>query len=235
MRKGLEVLLEIQKKDRKIRRNKSQIKRLKSKKEKLKTEIAEKEKEVKKIEDNLQEMKSESRKLNGEVDDIDFQIRGYKKQLEEGIISFKEMEALRKKISQLQERLEGLEDKALDMMLQVEKKEAKAKEQKSSLSNTRDKINEEIAVTNQEIQDRESRIEEIKSKRSNLEKEASSHLLKRYEQLRGNFDNPIVELEGRSCGGCKLSLSATTVEKVREDMEIVACENCSRILYSESS
>jgi predicted nucleic acid-binding Zn-ribbon protein len=44
-----------------------------------------------------------------------------------------------------------------------------------------------------------------------------------------------VKLEGHSCGGCKLSLSATTLEKVREDMEIVACENCSRILYSESS
>lgn len=235
MREELEVLIKIQEKDVKIRKNRAQIDRLKDKKEELESNLEKEEKKVKEEREDLEGMKKESRDLNNQVDDTDYQIRKYKDRLEEGIISFKEMESLQKKISKLQGRLEDLEDQALDLMLTVEEKEAEVEEDENTLAKTRQRTNQRVSKIDQEIEDKKARIKEIENKKSKLKDRVSSHLLKRYQRLRENFDDPIVKLEGRSCGGCKLSLSATTVERVREDMEIVTCENCSRILYSETS
>ncbi len=235
MREELEVLIKIQEKDVRIRRNEAQIDRLKAKKEELKSNLEKEKEEVMEVREDLEGMKKESRNLNNQVDDTDYQIRKYKDRLEEGIISFKEMETLQEKISKLQGRLEDLEDEALDLMLAVEEKETEVEEEESSLAKTHQRTHQRSSKIDREIDHKKNRIKEIENKRSKLKEKVSNHLLKRYQRLKENFDDPIVKLEGRSCGGCKLSLSATTVERVREDMEIVTCENCSRILYSEPS
>ena len=58
------------------------------------------------------------------------------------------------------------------------------------------------------------------------------YALAQYEGLRATFPNPVAAIDHGTCGGCKIRVSANTVERVRAGREIVTCEHCSRILFS---
>ena len=54
-----------------------------------------------------------------------------------------------------------------------------------------------------------------------------------YEELRARKDGVgVAELQGRTCAGCRLELTAIELEQVREDVAegLARCEQCGRIL-----
>ena len=59
-------------------------------------------------------------------------------------------------------------------------------------------------------------------------------LVKRYKTIRKKHAVPLAKLEGERCGGCNMSLPTTVVRSVVSGTEIVECENCGRILYSNA-
>ena len=64
--------------------------------------------------------------------------------------------------------------------------------------------------------------------------EAPSALLPRYDHLRGYIGLPVVvPLREGKCGGCHLKVSNGVVTEARKGPEIVACDNCSRIIFFE--
>ncbi|MGH8021205.1 MAG: zinc ribbon domain-containing protein [Opitutaceae bacterium] len=63
---------------------------------------------------------------------------------------------------------------------------------------------------------------------------ARENLLPRYDHLSRHVGLPvIVPLRAGKCGGCHLKVSNGVVTEVRKGVEIVACDNCSRIVFFE--
>jgi len=233
MRKELEVLRLIQGQDMELTELQEKIEALKRRREGLQATMAKEKDSLAAERQRLAQMCQESRRKNAEVDDLDFEVRNHEKRLNEGLMSFKEMEALREKILHLRGRIEELEDEALELMMAIEKGEQKLKEQEASFARKLAKTEEEIRRVEKEIEGLQLRVAQGKERRAQLANTVSPQLLERYERLREEYEDPVVAIKGGSCSGCKLGLSETTIERARESLEIATCENCSRILYAE--
>ena len=69
--------------------------------------------------------------------------------------------------------------------------------------------------------------EEVKAMEPDLDKA----LLAKYKQIKKNRVNPIALVQNNQCQGCNMSLPSLTLSKLKEQKELVECENCGRILY----
>jgi hypothetical protein len=225
------LLLDLQEKDRQCIDLSAQIEHLNQQKDRIEQKLQEEHTAVAQLRIQLEQLDHESRMKNLEVDNLDMQIRDYQKQLDTGIISYKEMEALRTKITQQREQMSELEDEALALMDDIEAARTRLKgaeetleKMRTSLASQNHNISEQIAKLTSEIATR-------KQERAETATKIRPHLLALYETLHEKFSDAVVAIIGGSCSGCKLKVSANTVERTRSGGEIVNCENCSRILY----
>jgi uncharacterized protein len=225
-------LLELQKADGQCGDLASRINGLEVQKQQLRDRFAQERSAVEKNTAHLEELEQNSRMMNLEVDKLDAQIRDYQHRLDTGIISFKEMESLRTKIINQRSRMEAMEDEALLLMNQIEERVVEQARQKEQLTARETEIENEIAKLDEQIAGVESELASWKQKRQELVLEIPMHSVHQYEHLHGRFEDPVVPIINGVCGGCKLSVSGTTIERARDGMEIVTCENCSRIVYA---
>lgn len=63
--------------------------------------------------------------------------------------------------------------------------------------------------------------------------EVPEELLQKYNTLCKSMSNPVARLDGDTCGGCHMSLSAVIVRRVTSGTGNVECENCHRILIPQ--
>jgi len=227
----IQLLLALQGEDHQHAKLRSQVKRLEVQKAEVERRLTQERASVDKLCQHLRQLEQTSRQKNLEVDDLDMQIRQYRKRLDEGIISFKEMEALRTKIVNQRQRISEMEDEALALMDDIETAKtqlAEAKEtlaeREAELTGKSQEISSQIAQVNEEITARQK-------ERAGIAAKIAAHLLTYYEKLHTEYDDPVVVIMAGICSGCKLKVSGNTIERARSSMEIITCENCSRILY----
>ncbi len=235
IRGKLSLLLELQAQDLRLRELEVRIKRLNHRCAELERKIAERRAALEAKERELEELRRESRRRNDEVDALDYKIRDYQRQLEEGIISYKEMEALREKIALSRKRMEELEEQAIALMDEIDLREAELAEEEREITAWEAQVRGEIAKLEGEIKARQAELERGQRERAELASRIEPYLLEQYERLRGDFgyEDPLARVEGGSCSGCLIRISENALEKLREGRELVSCENCHRILYLE--
>jgi hypothetical protein len=225
-------LLELQRVDSQCGDLKSRILGLEAQKETLRSKAEQGRLGLQKSAYNLDELRHNSKMMNLKVDRLDEQIRDYQHRLDTGIISFKEMESLRTKIINQRKRMEEMEDEALLLMSQLEEKALEHSEEKKQLAAAEAEINAETANLDEQITRVKEELDSAQKKRQELVSRIPTHAVSQYEHLHARFEDPVVPIENGVCGGCKLSVSGTTIERARDGMEIVTCENCSRIVYA---
>lgn len=181
---------------------------------------------------HVRELEHDSRMKNLEVDELDLRIRSYRKRLDEGIISFKEMEDLRAKIESERSRISRMEDEALGLMESIEAKRAALAEAETALAAREADLRVQRGKLAAEIEDATEQCSVCNEQRVQLGAEMSAYLFGQYENLHAKFANPIAQIHRGTCTGCKLKVSANTAERARGSLGVVTCEHCSRILYS---
>jgi len=225
-------LIELQKIDHERGDLASRIKGLEAQKEQLRRRAEQERSAVDEMGKHLEELKHNSRMMNLEVDNLDDQIRDYQHQLDTGIISFKEMESLRAKISNQRTRMGEMEDEALHLMGEIEETIVQHRKAEENLSVREAEIASEIDELDEHIARVREDLARLEKERAQLIAALPQHTVRQYEHLHAKYDNPVVPIENGACGGCKLTVSSTTIERARDSMEIVTCENCSRIVYA---
>lgn len=233
MNDAIAQLIELQKIDQKRSDLASRVQGLEAQKAQLRRRAEQERSAVEKLKEQLENLKHNSRMMNLEVDELDTQIRDYQTQLDTGIISFKEMEALRAKISNQKARMEEMEDKALQVMDEIEETTAQHAREVEALAVRQADLDSQIAKIDDHIKQLQQELTEREKEREQLVAALPNHVVRQYDHLHAKFEDPVVAIENGTCGGCKLTVSGTTVERARDGMEIVTCENCSRILYAQ--
>lgn len=143
-----------------------------------------------------------------------------------------EYQALQKEIVNRQVENSRIEDKTLEVMLEIEEHEKKikageevVKAKGADLAAQEKKVAEEGARV-------EARIASLKAERDALLPGIDAAVLRRYQRIfRNKQDTAVVPLTGYVCGGCHIHLPPQVAHLVRKGDELVICESCSRILY----
>ena len=233
MQAEIRQLLELQSMDLKLTELHFQVKRHTAHCHSVEQKIADEEAEFDRLKEAHAELEHESRMRNLDVDELDANIRTYQKRLDEGIISFKEMEDLRAKIKSDRTRIETMEDEALALMDQIETSKIAIKEAKAELATRVAHLQAQIEEINAQQGKTQEEIGRVEDERRGAAEAMPSYLLSQYETLRAEFSDPLATIHHGTCSGCKLKLSGSTVERVRGGMGLVSCEHCNRLLYVE--
>jgi len=231
VREEITLLLALQENDRQLTDRQSQVKRLEAQKAQVESTLRDEQAVVDQICQTLNQLEQTSRSKNLEVDDLDMHIRKYQQHLDEGIISFKEMEALRTKIVHQRKRISEMEDEALALMEDIEAEKTRFTGAQTTLTEREKELRASCQEINRQIAQVKEEIALAQKARAKIAEKMQSHLLNRYEKLHTEYYDPVVVITNGTCSGCNLRVSGNTVERARSDMDITTCENCSRILY----
>lgn len=104
---------------------------------------------------------------------------------------------------------------------------------KKQYGSARAKYGEHKKIYDAFTKTKEPDVSKVKAELQNLEGGIEPKLLAKYKQLRSDRLFPVfVKLTDKSCGGCRMELSAGEIEKVKTN-GYIECDNCHRIIFFE--
>ncbi len=116
-----------------------------------------------------------------------------------------------------------------DLRNALEKDEIAIKQQEEEIQKEDDRIKLELVSVEKEL-------EKIKKKESDLTHEVDENVRYKFERIVKNKEGVgIVKVIKNYCSGCYLTIPLEFINKIRDNVGIQFCPNCSRILYYEES
>jgi predicted nucleic acid-binding Zn-ribbon protein len=97
---------------------------------------------------------------------------------------------------------------------------------KENFFSVKNKLNEMIGIANKNIENSTKKISLIQNK-------IPEEILKVYFEISKKKKDPIAKLKEHTCLGCKLSISAVTLDECKKANKIILCDNCGRIIFLE--
>jgi len=179
----------------------------------------------------LEELKREQHSAEWEIDDLVTKLASAEEKLYGGSIrNPKELTNLQHEIDGLKTRRDQLEDKALEIMDQVELTEA-------GVANLTSQLNQLEAEWHQQQQQLSSKMEQLKTIMSDLEHKRQLLIAKIdpqavefYHELKKQKKTAVAKVEQGICLGCRISLPITELQQTRSG-NLVQCSSCGRILF----
>lgn len=241
--KKLEELYELQEIDTEIIQSMRQIRRM----EKAVTPL---QKRYRELSEKNESLKSQVDPTLGEVKQLQDEMAALnekKKVCEDKLFSAetepKELQYLQKEREQYVNLHKMKEDKVIKLMVQVDGIEIKRREIEESLKEIEDDYNKEREEIETKIKELKERVEELKGERQGFRKFEDRSLLEMYRKIQMENDGlsiaTILENEAdpkdpsRFCSGCQVELARSTLSHLMEGEDLVFCQGCGRILYSE--
>lgn len=179
----------------------------------------------------LGELKKKQQDAEWQIEDIASKLSSAQESLYSGSITNpKELFSLQQEVEGFKNKRDSLEEKALDIMEQVE-------EATDELVGLRQQLEEVEGSWRQEQQQLADEIEELKTSLSKLEKEKQQALAgidtetaDCYRRLRQKKGQAVARVEQGICRGCGISLSTAELQRVKGD-RLIMCNSCGRILF----
>jgi predicted nucleic acid-binding Zn-ribbon protein len=143
-----------------------------------------------------------------------------------------EFQALTNEIKRFESDITSIEDRELEIMEQAEKAKAETAEAEKDLTQKKASVASQLVDVDKKIATLEAQLKEVEADRARLATEIDEDLLNRYDRLfASKGDSAIVALEHEVCMGCHMKITTQTAVRVKGEQEIVACEQCGRLLY----
>jgi len=146
-------------------------------------------------------------------------------------LTLKDMMMIQQEVVRLEDRKQAGEWRVTDLQNQQALYESERRPSLTRLKEMKARYNRIAETYNQDKAESDALIGSYASKEDELLKELKPVAQAMYRQaLKSNPENPIALLEGEICGGCRIGLSIYLVKQIRQGNQVIACENCSRIL-----
>ncbi|MBS1717270.1 MAG: hypothetical protein JSS72_06025 [Armatimonadetes bacterium] len=195
---------------------------------------------LKKLEAEQEAANSEAKRINGEMLDLELQqkthaekIKKIDKELYSGqVVNAKEVMNLEKEIEILKRKISELEDQQLALMDQIGPAEAKGKKFEPEIQQTKAEAAAKRKIAMEQKGVLEAEFARLNKLRPEAAKKVNPPLLTRYEAIRQNQHGiGMTKVTKNSrCGVCGTLLPERLIEAARKD-QAVTCEECKRILY----
>lgn len=149
------------------------------------------------------------------------------------VTSPKELVALQADAESLHRRQTELEDHELEVMELVEAANAGVDESAASVGQVEARLEDRRQELTAATAELEVELDRVSNERRAAAEPLDPSLLTRYEAMRRDLGGvAVARLNGSTCEGCHLTLSAMTVDQLRKlpDDAVPLCEECGRIL-----
>ncbi len=184
--------------------------------------------------EQLERLGVQQRRHEAEIATVDSRRKSEEGRMYSGLIrSEKELEVLRHELGTLRGRKNELEDALLEILEQVEELDSLV----SSLAERHVELTGKVGeLTNQRdaaATGIDVELQQRREERDSVAGELPPEVLRFYDELRARKDGVgVAALQGRTCAGCRLELTAIELEDVRADSQrgLARCEQCGRIL-----
>jgi predicted nucleic acid-binding Zn-ribbon protein len=179
----------------------------------------------------LEESRRKQQSAEWEIDDIVTKLTTAEETLFSGRIKNpKELTNLQHEVDVLKARRNQLEEKALEIMDQVEQSETKV----AKISSELEILTAEWQRQQQQLSDEAERLRgvlaELEHKRRLLAGEIDPQAFEFYQELRKEKGTAVARVEQGICRGCRISLPTTELQQARSG-DLVQCSSCGRILF----
>ena len=234
MRSELEKLIELQKTDTNIRRLKKSIDNAVSRR-------AEIEQEFERHAFSIREIQGKRDSLNSSRADIDKQIAENKTYLERADRNLKhaqnqkEYETAMRETDALQKQISALETQNLEKMVEIETVDKELAERAEEINSLEAKRQTALGEFDEQVDRDRQELEKESGHRNEVFAKLPDRLAAVYDRLvvRSRDGVAVAEVVNGACSACFMSLRPQMQLQVKKGEEIITCESCSRILYSE--
>lgn len=127
-----------------------------------------------------------------------------------------------------------IEEKILILYDEADAINAKLQKEKDTLAGEEKNFLAEKSKIEKEVKELDEKAKALEARRKEKAKDINPRLLTQYERiLKGKEGLAIVPVINNSCGGCYMNVPAQVVNEIKKHEELVSCEFCARILYTE--
>jgi len=177
------------------------------------------------------ELERQQHSVEWEIDDLGNKVTILEQKLYGGgVTNPKELTNLQHEVNGLKARRNQLEDKALEIMDQVEVTEASV----ATISNGFKKLEAEWHNQQQqlsiEMEQLKTTLSHLEDKRQLLSAKIDPQALNFYRELRKQRGQAVANVEQGICRGCGISLPTAELQQARTG-SLVQCSSCGRILF----
>lgn len=186
------------------------------------------------LEGQLRPQEARAADLTLEIKSVVEQARQLNDRLYSGTVGNpKELEDIQNKIAERGRRRAALEDSLLETMIAVEEQQEAldaAQERLRRAEMDRASAQETFGA---ELQQLKSEIKRLKADRERVASQISPEFIEVYQTLRPRKNgHALALLEGECCSVCGVGQTTVTVQQVRQNLELITCESCGRILVA---
>jgi len=231
LQENLQLLIELQQIERRIRDLREQKDRAPRQIAVLQGEEREAETRLQEKQEMLKSVQKSRLDLETEVEDLERRKARSKQKLLE-VKSNKEYQAMLKEIDDLEDLIRGCEDRIIEQMETAEVLMEQTREHERLLTEARNKLQREGAQLEIEAAKADTLIENLEGQKEQLKPQISSDLLKRYQFLRANRGGvALAPVNKGTCLVCHMNLPPQAVIDLQKDEMVMHCPNCQRIIY----
>lgn len=137
-----------------------------------------------------------------------------------------EMEMLKKQIGLKEERI-------IAIMMELDEAKSCLEEDRKRIGAEQDEIAAECTKIDGELAEAVAARKALEERRGPLAKEIEPGLLSKYERIRRSKKSgpALVPLQGESCSGCYMSITAQNVNEILAGDKFLPCNHCGRLVY----
>lgn len=200
------------------------LKKMKSEFEKCKEQFVAKGNEIKNIKDSFKTISSKTR-------DIREKIEADEKMIYSSNITGKTVEKLQKRISDNKRKISEIDDKNINLLEHEEKLEEEKEILREKLVELKNNFYDYKETSNKKILDAQEELKKYNADIESIKKIIPEKLLKEYNDIKSSKGTAVAVIKEGICSGCKMKVSAMTLDQISKNKEKVLCDNCGRILY----
>ena len=187
--------------------------------------------ELKSEQQHFEELGRQQHSAEWEIEDLVNKLTPAEEKLYSGKIKdSKELTNLQHEANTLKARRRQLEDKALEVMDQVELSTAS----RATLSNELKTLEAEWHSQQQQLsasmEQLKTTLSDLKHKRQLLSAKINPQAIGIYQELKKQKGRAVAKVEQGICHGCRILLPTTELQRARSD-SLVQCSSCGRILF----
>jgi predicted nucleic acid-binding Zn-ribbon protein len=179
----------------------------------------------------LEELRHKQRSAEWEIDDLETKVTAAEETLFSGRIKNpKELTNLQHEFEALKAKRDQLEEKALEIMDQVEQSEASVARISSQLETLKAEWQRQQQQLSDEMEQVKAILSDLRQKWQLLSEEIEPQAVEFYQELKKEKGTAVVRVEQGICRGCRISLPITELQRARGG-NLVQCSSCGRILF----
>jgi uncharacterized protein len=183
------------------------------------------------LKNKTRQIEADRKKLDLDVQTKQAAISRYKSQQQQTRKN-EEFAALNHEIEHTEKEISALEDSELELMEAYDKGLAAVAEAQKELLAFQEKAKQKKSELEKRSATLSADLIAAEEKQAESEKAVPEDVLSRYRRiLKSKKDVAIVPVQHGACGGCHMKLTSQTVLVARAAENLVACDNCGRLVY----